>query len=489
MKIVPVNQQNIEEACQCVDSVFSYLRKSKPSETFRAGVDRDLFATYRQEYDIVSIMHWVAIDADTGQVIGTTGLYEFPEDQEEAFWLGWFCVSPAARGKGVGRKLLEFSISLARLLGKRVLRLYTSAHRKELHAQALYKQQDFEVVVSKRKLPGKSLIFREKIINPSAARQPETAAATSPSQQTEPNEQNSYWKSRQDFIRGLKKLSIDDQPLFNEYLKTSGNKSWISFFPFLLSLAERKGRTLYWETIRDSMCLYFFSGKAARTRMSLFLPPFPFNDDVLAATVLKVAGYNNNTSIRINWVEGKDKDSLEQLGYSLRPVGQEYLYSAKQLHALHHKIRVTSKVLIRSYRPEDEAACLELLQKWRANIQQTNTRYTGFYYKNSCIRNAAAYVDGSVTGKVMIIDGHIQGVSFAGPISEHCMSSFFTLVAPQFRKGIPYLMTSMADQNESMYWNNSEEDDDEESPHLHDVLTPAAIHTLYRAQKRYRSID
>jgi len=117
---------------------------------------------------------WVALDG--GKVIGVTGLYATKWDIEEAYWLAWFAVSKKDRGKGVGRKLLEFCIDKAKRDGKKYLRLYTSDGDVEKDAQRLYEKHGFRIVDGKKfgeiydvfekigETKGEKRIFREKRI-------------------------------------------------------------------------------------------------------------------------------------------------------------------------------------------------------------------------------------------------------------------------------------------------------------------------------------
>jgi GNAT superfamily N-acetyltransferase len=56
-------------------------------------------------------------------VLGTTGLYRYKKDFNEAVWLAWFCVDPKARGRGIGQALLDHSVAWARNAGFRLMRL------------------------------------------------------------------------------------------------------------------------------------------------------------------------------------------------------------------------------------------------------------------------------------------------------------------------------------------------------------------------------
>ena len=87
---------------------------------------------------------WVAINEDE-EVCGTIGLYVYSKDKSEASWLSWFCVDEEQRGKGIGKILLEFSISEAKRSGKRFLRLYTSDDPSEATAQELYEKYGFKI--------------------------------------------------------------------------------------------------------------------------------------------------------------------------------------------------------------------------------------------------------------------------------------------------------------------------------------------------------
>jgi len=100
---------------------------------------------------------------ETGAVLGTTGLYQYNRDAQEAVWVGWFCVDPKARGKGIGQKLIDHTICLAVQAGFRRVRLYTSTDPNEEAAQRLYEKNGFKEISRKREL-FTTKIFREREI-------------------------------------------------------------------------------------------------------------------------------------------------------------------------------------------------------------------------------------------------------------------------------------------------------------------------------------
>ena len=104
--------------------------------------------------------YWVAVN-ENGDIVGTTGLYSENQDCHEALWLSWFCVAPEARGQGIGKQLIEFSIEKARGYNKKYLRLYTSDDPNEAAAQVLYEKYGFKVVGTKKKRRY-TLLYRER---------------------------------------------------------------------------------------------------------------------------------------------------------------------------------------------------------------------------------------------------------------------------------------------------------------------------------------
>jgi GNAT superfamily N-acetyltransferase len=94
---------------------------------------------------------WVAID-ENKNVYGTTGIYSYKKDENEAVWLAWFCVHPEKRGQGIGKQLIEHSIKIARSYNRKYFRLYTSNSPNEKVAQNLYEKYGFKVIKKEKKL-------------------------------------------------------------------------------------------------------------------------------------------------------------------------------------------------------------------------------------------------------------------------------------------------------------------------------------------------
>jgi len=104
----------------------------------------------------------VCVD-NSGVVLGTTGLYRYNRDADEAVWIAWFCVDPAVRGCGIGQALLDHTVSVAQVAGFSRVRLYTSTDPREADAQRLYEKNGFRETGRKEKA-SETIVFREKVL-------------------------------------------------------------------------------------------------------------------------------------------------------------------------------------------------------------------------------------------------------------------------------------------------------------------------------------
>lgn len=158
IKIVEINDKLIAKADKLVSKVFPF-RSLSERLTFWAFKHQKNELVKRMIYffGVSSLSNfWVAID-EYENVYGTTGIYTYLNDDNEAIWLAWFCVDPDQRGQGIGKQLIEHSIIMAKIYNKRYFRLYTSSDPNEAAAQNLYDKYGFLVKKREKKL------FYEKI--------------------------------------------------------------------------------------------------------------------------------------------------------------------------------------------------------------------------------------------------------------------------------------------------------------------------------------
>jgi GNAT superfamily N-acetyltransferase len=170
IEIVKLDKSNIKEASKLADRIF-YYEEIMPSVAFEASLDNEKFKKLvdlasKNNIEPISLEYWVAKNLDN-VVVGTTGLYLDKADVDDGIiWLGWFCVDPNFRNKGIGKKILEFTIQEARSKGKKILRLYTSTDPREKDAQKIYDRLGFRVTNEKveKKFENYKTIFKEIVL-------------------------------------------------------------------------------------------------------------------------------------------------------------------------------------------------------------------------------------------------------------------------------------------------------------------------------------
>ncbi len=162
MPIVPCTSELMDKAESLVRSVFKWMtpieRFSLLAIKYPESIAGRLWMSFAGIKDKVAFD--VYLDEDNG-VIGTTGLYRYKRDADEALWVAWFCGDPKARGRGIGQALIDHTVMLARNAGYDRIRLYTSTDPNEAAAQRLYEKNGFKKIGRKKGLFATKL-FREK---------------------------------------------------------------------------------------------------------------------------------------------------------------------------------------------------------------------------------------------------------------------------------------------------------------------------------------
>ena len=152
IEIKPLSKETVNDAIRLVINVFD----SKPNDFDYPGKWMPASITKEKDEKLYSstnctyVKYYVALEDKV--VIGTTGIYTQKDDEKDSAWIAWYCVIPSHRGKGYGSQLLDFTINLARKMGKRYLKLYTSYNAEIINAMALYKKRGF-IITKKEKHP------------------------------------------------------------------------------------------------------------------------------------------------------------------------------------------------------------------------------------------------------------------------------------------------------------------------------------------------
>lgn len=128
-----------------VESAIKLQKEIFPSEdgtlNLLASIDRDLFMKTTGVYYIDDkVKYYLAYIND--ELVGITGLYSYVDKWPNDAWLAWYGVLPKYRRLGIGTDILNWTISKAKELGYKTMRLYTDIKENEI-ATKLYKSLGF----------------------------------------------------------------------------------------------------------------------------------------------------------------------------------------------------------------------------------------------------------------------------------------------------------------------------------------------------------
>jgi len=139
--IEALSNDNANEATKLVVNTFK-IKSKLEKQTLVASIEQtDATLELYKKLHIKDMQYWVI--KHNHKVIAVTGIYTEIEDNDDECWLGWFCVDKKFRNKKIGQKLLDFSITKAQELNKKVLKLYTYNSDEYIPAIELFKKNSF----------------------------------------------------------------------------------------------------------------------------------------------------------------------------------------------------------------------------------------------------------------------------------------------------------------------------------------------------------
>ncbi len=248
---------------------------------------------------------------------------------------------------------------------------------------------------------------------------------------------------------GLSQIAMSDQEVFVSAMAGCKQKSWLYFFPFLHSFSLAPNQSLLWERASGSICIYMLRAINNVPRLRLYLPPFPFNAEALKSAEERQRSFNGDGKYEIVWAEQSAGPELMRLGYRMQYRESEYIYDGdlvrasaggefERLRRYVNRARRTPGLAIRNYEQGDQAACLDLLVRWRSERTAQGADIDGYRFSRRCIENVAEFKNGLLRGEVIIVDEKLVAFSFGGLIRPDIESIFLTISDHEF-PGLGYL--------------------------------------------------
>lgn len=163
IKIKKLTERYLEDAKVLTNSVFRF-EKIPPGVSLEASLDKQKLKIMNlgEKNKILTLEYFIAVDGKE-KMLGISGIYSL-DKEKNTYWLGWYCVDPKHRGKGIGGKLLDFTIRKARNRGKKFLRLYTSPSDDEKKALKVYESRGFKTIRRKKDKRSKHEVIYQELI-------------------------------------------------------------------------------------------------------------------------------------------------------------------------------------------------------------------------------------------------------------------------------------------------------------------------------------
>lgn len=160
--IEPLSYMTLKEAERLRDNTFDDIEDIEKA-LLQASLNTSLYKKSLEKNDISMISYWVARDRVSKKVIGLTGLYTEVDDERNC-WLGWFCVDETYRGKGFGKRLLQFAEEQAISFNKETIHIYTYNTKKYIRAIEMYKQFGYKEYAVKNMKYKRNLYFKKDLM-------------------------------------------------------------------------------------------------------------------------------------------------------------------------------------------------------------------------------------------------------------------------------------------------------------------------------------
>ncbi|MDQ5962542.1 MAG: hypothetical protein QG653_349 [Patescibacteria group bacterium] len=162
-----LSRENIKEATALVRFVFPNDSEGQdsPEEAYKASLDKEGHQDFITRHNIKTLEYFVVKNTPSEKIIGVTGWYTEATNEKDVVWLGWYCLHPDERGKGLGREILGWTISEVKMRGYKVMKLYTSEDPNEATAQILYEKMGFKLTREETREGERfKVLFRERLL-------------------------------------------------------------------------------------------------------------------------------------------------------------------------------------------------------------------------------------------------------------------------------------------------------------------------------------
>lgn len=242
-------------------------------------------------------------------------------------------------------------------------------------------------------------------------------------------------------------MNIHDHTRLGQLYERHQRSCWY-LYPAYMALSELRPDIEIIEEEHAGSVIFYRQRNGAETE--LYTAPMPCTAQALKHAMQRVQDMNGRSRVNIRYVEASQMPEVARAGFTLHAREEESIMDADKVRALEgsefkrvrreiSKVSSQPGTICRDYQPEDEAACLEVLARWRERLKQAGLPIEGNRLTRDCLRNAPTWPREAIRGRVCEVDGEIRGFTFAGPISPDCGNLFVGISDTDIR-GLAYLI-------------------------------------------------
>ena len=251
-------------------------------------------------------------------------------------------------------------------------------------------------------------------------------------------------------LSGLRRLDLCDLQTYKNALSQTNRLCWQQYFPFLYFLYVVNSRDELFIYEEDgSICIFLKLNYAdAKPELCLYFLPIPMNKRVLQACFERIRTFNNGKRAVVYWVDEEEMGTLGNLDGSVRTFTEEreYIYDPKIYRNLSgmkvrdlqrnlNKILSRTDLEVRDFVEGDIEECLALMNDWAAIKQEKNERASPRSYARKCVRFSSHFDKKDLFGRVVLVDGKIRSLGFAGEIRPG-LANLFVVYSDNNIKGL-----------------------------------------------------
>jgi hypothetical protein len=237
-------------------------------------------------------------------------------------------------------------------------------------------------------------------------------------------------------LNGLEMIGPQHRIRYCKAVQSALAMGWGYYFPHLLAHNKPGKSAILITEEQGSMCVFRWTKKGNSPRLDLYLPPVPFQAEVMQRCLERANEYNGDRSAQIMRVDTRDATLMEADGsLRIRPRREQYLFvpanyeslAGKQLYTIRRNVAQVEKlgeVRVAPFAAEHATACLELLTHWKQQHQEAHGTAGGAGVSKRAIELACDPRNTDLRGELVFIDGKLVAFAFGGEIRPGLACSF-----------------------------------------------------------------